>query len=83
MNIQHYLTTGEAAEYLSQQLKQEVSYYDLDNLIRSNAIDNPPKIAGRRVWSPKTLRKAMRALRIRRAKRPVLTEERTINKLEE
>jgi len=83
MNIQHYLTTGEAAEYLSQQLNQEVSYYDLDNLIRSNAIDNPQKIGGRRVWSPEALRNAARALRIRRAKRPVLTEKRTLNNVEE
>jgi len=82
MRIQNYLTTGEAAEYLSQQLKQEVSYYDLDNLIRANAIDNPQKIAGRRVWSPKDLRKAARALRIRRAKRPVLTEQRTSKRSE-
>lgn len=83
MNIQHYLTTGEAAESLSEQLKQKVSYYDLDNLIRANAIDKPQKLAGRRVWSPKAMRKAARALRIRRAKRPVLTEERSTIKKEE
>lgn len=78
MNIKHYLTTGEAAEYLTQQLKQEVKYYDLDNLIRSRAIESPEKIGGRRVWSPDNLRKASKALRIRRAKRPVLTEQRSL-----
>lgn len=82
MNIEHYLTTGEAAEYLSQQLKQEVSYYDLDNLLRANAIQIPDKIAGRRVWAHENLKEAARALRIRRAKRPVLTEERRTNNIE-
>lgn len=77
MHIKHYLTTGEAAEYLTQQLKQQVNYYDLDNLIRSHAIDSPEKIGGRRVWSPDDLREAAKALRIRRAKRPVLTEKRS------
>lgn len=76
MNIQHYLTTGEAVEFLSQELKQQVNYYDLDNLLRSNAIETPDKIAGRRVWTHDNLKEAARALRIRRAKRPVLTEER-------
>lgn len=78
MNVEHYLTSGEAVEYLSQQLKQEVSYYDLDNLIRANAIQIPDKIAGRRVWTHDNLKEAARALRIRRAKRPVLTEEKRI-----
>lgn len=78
MDIKHYLTTGEAAEYLTQQLKQEVKYYDLDNLIRSSAIESPEKIGGRRVWSPDKLREATKALRIRRAKRPVLTECRSV-----
>ncbi|WP_103664481.1 hypothetical protein [Gracilimonas amylolytica] len=82
MDIKHYLTSGEAVEFLSQQLKQEVSYYDLDNLIRSNAIQAPEKIAGRRVWTHDNLKDAVRVLRIRRAKRPVLTEERRINKME-
>lgn len=83
MNIEHYLTSGEAVEYLSQQLKQEVSYYDLDNLLRSKAIEIPDKIAGRRVWTHDNLKEAARALRIRRAKRPVLTEERRVNQEEE
>lgn len=77
MHIKHYLTTGEAAEYLTQQLKQQVNYYDLDNLIRALAIDTPEKIGGRRIWSPEDLREAAKALRIRRAKRPVLTEKRS------
>jgi len=80
MNIIHYLTTGEAAEYLSQELKQKVSYYDLDNLLRAEAIDPPEKIGGRRVWSHEDLRNAKKALKIRRAKRPVLTEERSLIK---
>lgn len=83
MKIKHYLTSGEAVEFLSQQLKQEVSYYDLDNLIRANAIQTPDKIAGRRVWTHNNLKEAARVLRIRRAKRPVLTEERRINKTED
>ena len=78
MHIKHYLTTGEAAEYLTQQLKQKVSYYDLDNLLRADAIEPPEKIGGRRVWSPKDLRLAAKALKVRRAKRPVLTEERSL-----
>lgn len=78
MHIKHYLTTGEAAEYLTQQLKQQVKYYDLDNLIRAHAIEPPEKIGGRRVWSPDDLKKAAKALKIRRAKRPVLTEKRSI-----
>jgi hypothetical protein len=82
MYIEHYLTTGEAAEYLSQQLRQKVSYYDLDNLIRSNAIKAPEKISGRRVWTHHNLQEAAKALRIRRAKRPVLTEQRISKKLE-
>ena len=78
MDIKHYLTTGEAAEYLTQQLEQQVKYYDLDNLIRSGSIESPEKIGGRRVWSHEKLREAAKALRIRRAKRPVLTEERSL-----
>lgn len=80
MHFKHYLTTGEAAEYLTQQLKQKVSYYDLDNLLRADAIDPPEKIGGRRVWSPEDLKKASKALKIRRAKRPVLTDERSLVK---
>ncbi len=78
MHIKHYLTTGEAAEYLSQQLKQKVNYYDLDNLLRSESIEEPEKIGGRRVWSSTDLRNAAKALRIRRAKRPVLTNKRSL-----
>lgn len=84
MQIHHYLTTGEAAQLLSEQLKQKVSYYDLDNLLRSGAIPDPDKIGGRRVWSPKDTQRAARALRIRRAKRPVLTLIRsTVNQAQE
>ncbi|MEP1304454.1 MAG: hypothetical protein ABJK11_14880 [Balneola sp.] len=80
MQIHHYLTTGEAAQLLTEQLKQKVSYYDLDNLLRSGSIPDPNKIGGRRVWSPKDIQGAARALRIRRAKRPVLTLTRsTVN----
>ena len=80
MHIKHYLTSGEAAEFLSQQLKQKVTYYDLDNLLRAHAIDAPEKIGGRRVWSGEDLKSAAKALRIRRAKRPSLTDKRsTIN----
>ncbi|MAO64849.1 MAG: hypothetical protein CL666_07590 [Balneola sp.] len=78
MDIKHYLTTGEAAEYLTQQLEQKVKYYDLDNLIRSGAIESPDKIGGRRVWSHEKLKEAAKALRIRRAKRPVLTDQRSL-----
>lgn len=78
MDIKHYLTTGEAAEFLTQQLEQSVNYYDLDNLIRSRAIEPPEKIGGRRVWSPDKLREASKAIRIRRAKRPALTEQRSL-----
>lgn len=78
MNIKHYLTTGEAAEYLTQELKQKVSYYDLDNLLRAEAINPPEKIGGRRLWSHEDLRKAAKALKIRRAKRPALTEQRSL-----
>ncbi|MDZ7807710.1 MAG: hypothetical protein U5K71_11425 [Gracilimonas sp.] len=78
MNIQDYLTSGEAAEYLSQQLKQEVNYYDLDNLLRAKAIPVPEKIGGRRLWSHQDLKNAAKALRIRRAKRPQLTQERSL-----
>jgi len=83
MHFKHYLTSGQAVEYLQQQLKQEVHYYDLDNLIRADAIEAPEMIAGRRMWSPENLREAAKALRIRRAKRPVLTNKRSlINKKE-
>ena len=77
MHIKHYLTSGEAAEYLTQQLKQQVTYYDLDNLLRAHAIPAPEKIGGRRVWSSNDLRNAAKALRIRRAKRPSLTDRRS------
>jgi len=80
MDIKHYLTTGEAAEFLSQEIKQDVKYYDLDNLLRSGAIEDPEKIGGRRIWSHANLKEAAKALRIRRAKRPVLTSERSISK---
>lgn len=83
MDIKHYLTTGEAAEFLSQQIQQRVKYYDLDNLLRAEAIEEPAKIGGRRIWSHEKLREAAKALRIRRAKRPVLTEERSANNKEE
>ena len=84
MDIKHYLTTGEAAEFLSQEIKQKVNYHDLDNLLRSKAIEEPEKIAGRRVWSHENLREASKVLRIRRAKRPVLTSSRsTIKKKRE
>lgn len=77
MHIQHYLTTGEAAQLLTEQLKQQVSYYDLDNLLRSGAIPDPDKIGGRRVWSPHDIQRAAKAIRIRRAKRPMLTLNRS------
>ena len=80
MDIHMYLTSGEAVEYLQQRLKQDVRYYDLDNLIRAQAIDPPKLIGGRRLWSTDDLRQAAKALRIRRAKRPVLTQRRsTVN----
>ena len=72
---QRYLTTREAIDYISQTIKQPVKYYDLDNLIRSEAIPEPDQIAGRRVWSTDELRNACKAIRIRRAKRPVLTDK--------
>ena len=78
LNIKHYLTSGEAAEYLQQRLKQQVHYYDLDNLLRAGAIDPPEMIGGRRMWSPEDLKAAAKALRIRRAKRPVLTDRRSL-----
>ena len=78
MQIEHYLTSGEAAEYLSQQLKQKVRYYDLDNLLRAEAITPPHLIGGRRLWGPDNLKEAAHALRIRRAKRPVLTDKRSL-----
>lgn len=79
MRIQDKLTSGEAADYLSEQLRQEVNYYDLDNLLRSKAIPIPQKIGGRRLWSHQDLQNAARALRIRRAKRPQLTQERSLD----
>lgn len=82
-NIRHYLTSGEAVDYLEQQLKQEVHYYDLDNLIRAEAIDPPEKIGGRRLWSHDNLKEAAKALRIRRAKRPSLTQNRSLINQEE
>jgi hypothetical protein len=73
---QRYLTTREAIDFISQTIKQPVKYYDLDNLIRSEAIPEPEQIAGRRIWSTDELRNACKALRIRRAKRPILTDKR-------
>lgn len=78
MHIKHYLTSGEAVEYLQDQIEQEVHYYDLDNLIRAGAIDPPEMIGGRRLWSPENLKDAAKALRIRRARRPNLTQERSL-----
>ncbi|MBO6585332.1 MAG: hypothetical protein JJ953_04450 [Gracilimonas sp.] len=83
MRLNDYLTSGEAAEYLSQQLKQEVNYYDLDNLLRAKSIPVPEKIGGRRLWSHQDLQNAAKALRIRRAKRPQLTQERSLINLGE
>lgn len=70
--LQHYLTTTEAVKYIEQTIKQPVSYYDLDNLIRANAINPPELVAGRRVWSRTNLKEACKAIRIRRSKRPNL-----------
>lgn len=78
MHIKHYLTSGEAVKFLQERLQQEVQYYDLDNLIRAEAIDPPELVGGRRLWSPENLKDAAKALRIRRAKRPVLTEQRSL-----
>ena len=77
MDLKFYLTSGEAANYLTQQIKQKVTYYDLDNLLRAEAIKPPEKIGGRRLWSTEDLKRAVKALRIRRAKRPVLSEKRS------
>jgi hypothetical protein len=63
---------------LQQQLSQEVEYYDLDNLLRAKAIDPPEMIGGRRMWSHQDLKNAAKAIRIRRAKRPSLTENRSL-----
>jgi len=71
--LKHYLTTTEAVKYIEQTIKQSVSYYDLDNLIRANAITPPELIAGRRVWSTADLKEACKAIRIRRSKRPNLS----------
>ena len=58
--------------------------YDLDNLLRSGSIKEPDKIGGRRVWSPHDIQRAAKAIRIRRAKRPMLTLNRsTLNQSEE
>jgi hypothetical protein len=78
MKTHQFLTTGEAADLLSQQLGQTVKYYDLDNLLRAKSIPAPQKIGGRRVWSADDLRKAAKAIRIRRAKRPVFAESKSI-----
>ena len=78
MHIKHYLTSGEAVQYLQDQLKQEVNYYDLDNLLRAGDIEPPTKIGGRRMWGHEDLKAAAKALRIRRAKRPSLTEQRSL-----
>lgn len=75
-NITTYLTSGEVTKYLSSQLKKEVKYYDLDNLVRSKSIPDPVLIGGRRLWSPELIRKAHSALKIRWAKRPNLTNRR-------
>lgn len=83
MKIENYLTSGEAVEFLSQRLKQKVTYYDLDNLLRSESIEPPKKIGGRRFWNTEKLNEAARALRIRRAKRPELTEKRRLDKQED
>ena len=42
--IQTYLTSGDVTELLSSELKKEVKYYDLDNLIRSNSIPEPESV---------------------------------------
>lgn len=73
---ERYLTTREAIDFVSQTIKQPVKYYDLDNLIRSEAIPEPEQIAGRRIWSTSELRNVCKALRVRRAKRPALTDKR-------
>lgn len=83
LDFRHYLASGEAVEFLQQKLKQEVHYYDLDNLIRAGAIKTPEMIAGRRMWSPDDLKAAAKALRIRRAKRPALTQKRSLLNNEE
>lgn len=77
MHFKHYLTSGEAAKFLSQQLKQKIKYYDLDNLLRAGAIEPPEKFGGRRLWSHADLQRAAKALKIRRAKRPALTMKRS------
>ncbi|MEX0684769.1 MAG: hypothetical protein WD267_05685 [Balneolales bacterium] len=74
--IKHYLTSSEAAQYIEDTISQPVSYYDLDNLIRAEAITPPDLIAGRRLWSLNHLKEACKAMRVRRAKRPVLAEKR-------
>lgn len=84
LEVKHFLSSGEAVDYLQQQIKQEVHYYDLDNLVRAEALDPPPEmIGGRRMWSPESLKAAAKALRIRRAKRPNLTNERSLLNQEE
>ncbi|WP_445665584.1 hypothetical protein [Fodinibius sp. AD559] len=83
LDFRHYLTSGEAVEFLQQKLKQEVHYYDLDNLIRAGDLETPEMIAGRRMWSPDDLKAATKALRIRRVKRPSLTQKRSLLNNEE
>ena len=78
MHLKDYLTSGEAVEYLENELNAEVHYYDLDNLIRADAIEPPKKIGGRRLWSHEDLKNAKKALRRRRIKRPNLTKERSL-----
>ncbi|MDZ7682634.1 MAG: hypothetical protein U5J63_13215 [Fodinibius sp.] len=79
MHIQHYLTSGEAVDYLQERINQQVEYYDLDNLIRANAIEPPQKIGGRRMWSPEDLKAAAKALRIRRLKRPSILAKKSLS----
>lgn len=74
--IKHYLTSSEAAQYIEETIGQPISYYDLDNLIRAEAITPPELVAGRRLWSSEHLKEACKAMRVRRAKRPVLAEKR-------
>jgi|AntRauTorcE11898_2_1112593.scaffolds.fasta_scaffold06088_5 hypothetical protein len=81
MNLSFYLTYGEAVKYLCQQLHQKVSYYDHDNLIRAKDIEPPQLIGRRRLWSIANLKETEKALRIRRAKRPVLTGKRIFSRM--
>ncbi len=83
MHIQHYLTSGEAVDFLQDRINQQVEYYDLDNLIRADAIDPPQKIGGRRMWSPQDLKAAAKALRVRRAKRPSILKKKSLTNANE